>query len=177
MKVICDYGGKLRHYADSSAHRNRYPYFLPDTSGRRAVRLSPAIKISRLGTHIAEKFASRYYDSFVVAAMFFPEEVAGRAEAADESIYISDSAYCVGDPVAVDAPDVEHTIALSDRRLVFSASSLTVDKRVSEMSKYATLKMGDLIIFADVSLDAIVAEGDMIDVKLDGTSVIELKIK
>ncbi len=177
MKAICEFGGKIRHYADSAAHRNRYPFFIPDSSREWTARVCPAIKISRLGTHISRKFASRYYDSVAAVVMFVPSDVAADIVKADERYFVCDSAYCIGDSVAVGVQETVHNISAGGNELIFTAESLKADEVVSQLSEYATLKMGDLIIFGDKCFNLSIKEGDTLTVRLDGEDSVEVKIK
>lgn len=177
MKAICDFGERMRHFADSSAHRNRYPFFIPDTSVEWCAKICPAIKISRLGTHIARKFASRYYDSIAPAVIFMPSDAADDFANADERHFVCDSAYCLGDSVAIGAQDTEHIISTGDRQLIFTAQTLNVDEIVSKLSEFATLKMGDIVIFGDSGFNININEGEQLTVKLDDADSIDVKIK
>lgn len=177
MKTICDFGERLRHYADSSAHRNRYPFFIPDTSTSWSVKVCPALKISRLGTHISQKFATRYYDTVSAVALFMPTELSRNFADADERYFVCDSAYCPGDSVPVGTSETDHVISVGDKAMIFSAETLGANKKVSDLSKFATLKMGDLIIFADHALDLNISEGSQLTVSLDGNESVDVKIK
>ena len=177
MKTICDFGERLRHYADSSAHRNRYPFFIPDTSMEWSVKVCPAIKISRLGTHISRKFASRYYDTVSAVALFLPTKLSAEFADADERYFVCDSGYCPGESTPIGTPDTEHVISVEDKVLTFSMATLGADEKVSELSKFTTLKMGDLIIFANHALDLGISEGSQLTVSLDGKESVDVKIK
>lgn len=57
---------------DSSISLGGRPIFLPEISQRWLMQISPAFRISRLGKTISERFASRYYDAFTLAARLLP---------------------------------------------------------------------------------------------------------
>lgn len=177
MKAICCLGDRLRHFADSSAHRNRHPFFIPDASAEWVARICPAIKISRLGTHISRKFASRYYDSYAAVVMFMPSSEAVDFANADERFFICDSAYCVGDSTEIGTKDAEHVISAEGKEVRFTVETLGVDETVSRLSEFSTLKMGDLIIFAENSFDIAIREGDQLTVETDGREAVDVKIK
>ncbi|MDE5595332.1 MAG: hypothetical protein K2I89_07150 [Muribaculaceae bacterium] len=177
MKAICDFGERMRHFADSSAHRNRYPFFIPDTSVEWCAKICPAIKISRLGTHIARKFASRYYDSVAPAVIFMSSAAADDFANADERYFVCDSAYCLGDSVAIGGQETEHIISIGDKHLNFTTQTLNADEIVSKLSEFATLKMGDLVIFGNNGFNISINVGEQLTVKLDGADSIDIKIK
>ena len=177
MKALFVCGDRLRHFADSAQQRNGQAWFIPDTGVEWVAVVCPAIKITRLGTHIAQKFAGRYFDSISAACIFMPATAADNIADASERFFICDSAYCIGDSVGSDDAATVHKIVVGDESLSFSCADLEVDRIISELSRFSTLKMGDLIIFGDRSLVSKVAEGDRIEVTIDGERSVSLRIK
>lgn len=175
MKTICIFKNGLRHFADSSAQRNRQPYFIPDEDSEWSAGICPAIKITRLGTHIAEKFAGRYYDKIATACIFMPEGLQSGISA-DDHYYIRDSAFCIGDESELSSQDKVHKIKAGDLELNFSADSLNINRYISNISKFTTLKMGDVLIFADQMLKHRLIPDQRLEVTLDKTLSIDLKI-
>ncbi|MDE6239297.1 MAG: hypothetical protein K2M54_04825 [Muribaculaceae bacterium] len=172
---VCD--GRLRHFADSSLQRNGQPWFMPDISKEWVAIVCPGIKITRLGTHIAAKFAGRYYESICAVTLFLPAREAVSPSEAPERFFVSDSAYCIGEGVTVGEKEQLHEINVGEKSLKFSSDSLGVDTAISDISKFVTLKIGDVIIFGDERMDLSVAEGDRLEVAIDGERAIELRIK
>lgn len=177
MKTIFVSGERLRHFADSSLQRNGQVWFVPDTDRQWVAAIYPAIKITRLGTHIAEKFAGRYYDSVSAVSIFIPESLVEALADVPEHFFISDSAYCLGDGCEAGAADTIHDISAGGQTLTFSCGELGVDRIISEISRFATLKMGDLIIFGSRGLVSRLTEGNRFEVALDGQRSIDLRIK
>ncbi|MDE5554841.1 MAG: hypothetical protein K2J10_06625 [Muribaculaceae bacterium] len=177
MKTLFVSGEQLRHFADSSQQRNGQAWFVPDTDRQWVAAIYPAIKITRLGTHIAEKFAGRYYDSVSAVSIFVPESLAEAMADVPERFFVSDSAYCLGDGCEVGTTDAVHNISAGSQTLTFSCGELGVDRIISEISRFATLKMGDLIIFGNRGLVSRLTEGERFEVTLDGRRSIELRIK
>lgn len=177
MKTLFVSGDRLRHFADSSLQRNGQAWFVPDTDRQWVAAIYPAVKIIRLGTHIAERFAGRYYDSVSAVSIFIPENLAGALADVPESFFVADSAYCLGDGCEAAAADAIHDISAEGQTLTFSCGELGVDRIISEISRFATLKMGDLIIFGKRGLACRLTEGDRFEVTLDGRRSIELRIK
>ncbi len=179
MKIIliANKFGDVRHYADSTLQRNGQAWFIPETDSDWTALICPAVKISRLGTHISEKFASRYYETVSAAALFFPDGARIAPADAPEYLYLRDSALCIGDPVAIGEPNTLHTITVGDQTLQFDAASLEINRMISKVSRYATLKMGDLLIFPADHLTVPLTENTPLIATLDRTPSLTLKIK
>lgn len=177
MKAIAIDGKRMRHYADSAQQRNGQAWFVPDTYERPVALVCPVVRISRLGTHISQKFAGRYYDSVAAACVFMPESQAADPLSADETCFVRDAAYCVGEFVPVGGNDEPHCIAVGDERVEFSAAECGINDAICELSRISTLKMGDLIVFIACARAVKLAENDRLDVTIDGKSSVELRIK
>lgn len=177
MKAVLTDGKTMRHYADSSQQRNGQAWFLPDESRLWVALICPAVKICRLGTHIAPKFAGRYYDSLAAACIFLPADKAYDPLRADERFFLMDATYCVGDFLPVGEYDRVHRISVGDGTMEFSAAQYEVDSKVSELSEFSTLKMGDLLIFVSDAIAVDLAENDRLEVTIDDSPSVILKIK
>ncbi|MDE6028229.1 MAG: hypothetical protein K2G23_09170, partial [Muribaculaceae bacterium] len=64
-------------YPDSAMVRSGNPIFLPDFNCSFSGIFYLAVKISRLGKSIAERFATRYYSEAAPAMAVFPDELVG----------------------------------------------------------------------------------------------------
>lgn len=177
MKALAIFDNSFRLYADSSAHRTNRPLFLPETDGGLTAIVCPAVKISRLGMHISEKFARRYFDSLTLAAMMVPTASADSPEIIDERYYAMDSAFMTGQWHEIDDFDRQHIASAGDRELEFSATGLDIDKKLSELSRFMTLKMGDCLIFASKNIKIPLNIDGRVCVSLDNKPCIDLKIK
>lgn len=178
MKAIYVKGGHIRHFADSSQQRNGQAWFLPETDAKWSAIVCAAIKITRLGTHIAEKFAGRYYERLSAVSIFLPADLSGDASTAAERYFLRDSAYCIGEGGAAGGPESRHEISSSGQNITFNFGSTGVDRIISDVSEFTTLKMGDIIILGDVALPPVaLCEGDRSEVFIDGEKVIDLRIK
>ncbi len=142
MKAFCLIGDHLRHFADSSSQRNFQPWFVPDDGEKWFALICPAVKINRLGTHIAPKFARRYYDDLSVACVFLPESAVGCMATADERYFVRDAAYCIGEAVSAAENDGRHVIDAVGQTINFSLESLNVDAKLAELSTFCTMKNG-----------------------------------
>jgi 2-keto-4-pentenoate hydratase/2-oxohepta-3-ene-1,7-dioic acid hydratase in catechol pathway len=140
---------------DSSILKNNKPFFLPDFSSMIHYEVEVVVKISRLGKGIQEKYAHRYYDEVTVGIDITARDIQNRFSAAGLPWELSkcfDGSAPLGRFVPVSsAGDVRNL----DFRLEINGSVVQqgntsdmifgVDHIVSYVSKYFTLKTGDLI--------------------------------
>lgn len=174
MKALCILPEGFRLYADSSAHRNNQPVFLPDTDGGWTAVICPYIRISRLGMNISEKFARRYYDAAGGACLFMPTAGADDPRTLDERFFAMDSAFTAGE--TADAGQIS-TLSAMGRELTVDPEALCADRIIAGLSRNMTFKMGDLLIFSSHSIKIPVTEGDRITATIDGRPCIDIKIK
>lgn len=174
MKALSIFPDKFRLYADSSAHRNFHPAFLPDCDGGWTALVCPYVRISRLGMNISEKFAGRYYDSVGVACIFVPTAHKDEIASLEERYFAMDSAFTAGECVAP-APVI--TISAFDQELTVDLPSLGIDSTIAGLSRYMTFRMGDMLMFPASSLSAPVVEGDHLTAFISGLLSIDIKIK
>ncbi|NLZ95289.1 MAG: fumarylacetoacetate hydrolase family protein [Bacteroidales bacterium] len=140
---------------DSAQLQNDRPFFIPDFSNEIHYETEVVIKINRLGRHIEEKFAHRYYDELTVGIDFtardlqrnlkekgLPWEIAkGFDGSAAMGKFISKQEFeCVQNinfHLDINSKTVQQD---NTRNMIFS-----VDKIIAYVSQFFTLKTGDLI--------------------------------
>lgn len=137
--------------ADSSITPPGRPVFLPEFSDTWGAELYFAIKISRLGKDISLKFASRYFDSFTVGLRLLPLALADALTHAgrhDGVTTIFDNALTLGQWQSFeDTPDDKPIIiSINDLEAVIDSPRLCASQAVEAISRYCTLKTGDLIL-------------------------------
>lgn len=175
MKALALYNGSFRLYADSAAHRDRHPLFLPDNDSGWMVCICPCIRLSRLGMNIARQFAHRYYDSIGVAALLLPKRNNLDFASLDERYFAMDQAFTVGDLFPA---DTQITAEAFGQTIRFDATALCADEAIASLSKFMTFKTGDMLFFADfASICSTIAEGDEIVASINTQKCIDVKIK
>lgn len=177
MKAISVFENGFRLYADSSVHRSIQPVFLPDVDGGWSVAVCPCVRLSRLGMHIAEKFAPRYYDSVSAAAVFMPTDSIADPLHAGERYYAMDSAFAPGEWQPCNDRLTTYRIDFDSRTIAFTADSVAADKTIAALSSFMTFKMGDILIFPDDRICAPIAEGSRIKVEINGNQCLDIKVK
>lgn len=121
---------------DSSLLNNRKPFFQPDWSEDMRVARCVAIRISRLGKHIAPRFASRYYDALAMGLDFRAEDWMERNTARAIAF---DYALGVGNWIE---PDLFPVLWLP--------KEITIEQAIAEASNVVTLRTGD-IVYIDIT--------------------------
>ena len=140
---------------DTALLKGGKPFFLPDFSEELHYETELVVKISRLGKNIAERFADRYYEEVTVGIDFTARDLQRRlkerglpweiAKAFDNSAAIGsfiskEEAGCVNKldfHLDINGKPVQQG---NTADMIYS-----VDKIISYISRFFTLKMGDLI--------------------------------
>ena len=141
--------------ADSSLLKDGKPFFLPDDLGRIEYETELVVRICRLGKSIPQRFAHRYYDAVTLGIDFTARELQQklRAEGKPWDLCKSfDGAAAVGEWVGLDKfRDVQalHFRLDIDGNTVQEGCSadmlFKVDELVAYISRWFTLKTGDLL--------------------------------
>ena len=151
--------------ADSALLKDHKPFFIPDWSERVDYETELVVRICRLGKSIPERFAHRYYDAVTVGIDFTARDVQQQARQQGLPWDICkgfDGSAVIGDWVDVDKlPGIQAlhfhlSIQSADDRLQGRESRIvqegcscdmlyTVDELVSYISRFFTLKTGDLL--------------------------------
>ncbi|MDE5969789.1 MAG: hypothetical protein K2G74_03035 [Muribaculaceae bacterium] len=166
--------------ADSSIIHNNKPLFLPDEGEGFTGSIHPAVHICHVGRSISQKFALRYYDSFTLVLRVTPP--ANAEIPLGSAIDISfDSALGVGEWTSIQSVEGESVTFACDaltEPVTISIDSLKIDETVAMLSRYFTLKNGDIII---PSLSPLPTFPLQIDTRLtasvNSVQLLDLKIK
>lgn len=173
---------------DSSVLTGGNPFFIPEFSDRITIEAELIVRISRLGKYIPEKFAHKYYDAFSVGADFTAADLYSKLSAAGLPVEISkgfDGAAVIGEWINKDelpAASEGLTFSMERNGAAFHKGNskdmiFGVDKIISYVSRFYTLKIGDVIFTGSpVPSEAVKAE-DSFTGKLEGKEVFSLKIK
>lgn len=159
---------------DSAVVRRGTPMFVPDFARQWRLEVVPAVIIDRLGKWIEPRFASRYYHTVTACVRLMPPANAPLHGAFAVNF---DGAIAPGLPLefASEAPLVIR--AGSSAELTFSPEELHVNDLVALVSRFMTLKTGDIILPCSAGITLPVELDTKVRVTLDDTEVLNLKIK
>jgi acylpyruvate hydrolase len=140
---------------DSSLLKNNKPFFLPGFSDNIHYEVEVVIKISKLGKGISAKFAPRYYDELTLGIDITARDIQSRMAKAGMPWELSkcfDGAAPIGTfiPVASvsNMRDLDFRLEINGKTVQKSNTSDMIfgfNEIVEYVSKYFTLKTGDLI--------------------------------
>lgn len=141
---------------DSSILKNGSPFFLPDFSSDVQYEAELVVRICRLGRHIAPKFAHRYYDAVTVGIDFTARDLQRKLREKSLPWLLSkgfDASAVVGDFVPLnevggDVQKIDFHLDIDGHTVQHGDSSqmlFTVDEIIAYVSKFMTLKIGDLL--------------------------------
>ena len=140
---------------ESAVLKNGKPFFLPDHLGRVDYETELVVRISRLGKNVAERFARRYYDAVTVGIDFTARELQRRLKDNGHPWEISkgfDGSAALGEWVELDEDrrldNVHFHLDLNGQAVQQGCSAdmlYSVDELISYISRFFTLKTGDLL--------------------------------
>ncbi|MBQ5887953.1 MAG: fumarylacetoacetate hydrolase family protein [Bacteroidaceae bacterium] len=139
---------------DSAIIKNGKHFYVPDFLGQIDYEAEIVVRINKLGKSIPARFAHRYYDAITVGIDFTARDMQRRLIAAGEPWDMSkgfDGSAVLGDfrPVEqYDINNIDFSLTINDE-VVQSANSsqmlFPVDEVIAYVSRFCTLKTGDLI--------------------------------
>ena len=164
------------------------PFFLPDFSNEVHHEIELVIKICRLGKNIEPRFASKYYQEFTLGIDFTARDIQNqlkakglpweKAKAFDGSAFVGQRWLKVEDHN--DLRQINFSLK-KNKQLIQSGNTkdmlFGVDEIIANVSKYMTLKIGDLIFTGTPAGVGSVMIGDVLEGQLGNEKVFELKIK
>ena len=173
--------------ADSSLQKNGKPFFIPDDLGRIDYEAELVVRVCKLGKTVPTRFAHRYYDALTLGIDFTARELQHRLSAAGQPWDMAksfDGAATIGEWVPKDMlPDVQrlrfHLDVNGQTAQEGCACDMlwTVDDIVAYVSKYFTLKTGDIIFTGTPSGVGPVSIGDNLEGWIEERKVLECRCK
>lgn len=145
----------VRLVADSAWRPDRRPFFVPEGAGEVLLQVRPALRVSRLGKNIAERFASRYYDAVALCAL------------CDDGapFLLRDDSVVLGPWRPLEA-------------LVSMVPGIAgADALIARLSAGVTLKTGDVIILPDILGCHRLSAPDTLRVRTDDTNFLDFNIR
>jgi len=167
--------------------RNHYDFYLPDFSSQVEYETELVIKIGKMGKCIEEKFACRYYDEITVGLDITARDVQNEARKKGLPWFLSkgfDSSAPVGDFVNKTEfdtiNDVDFSLKINGKEVQKGNSQnmiFTCDKIISYISKFVTLKTGDLIFTGTPEGVGRLNIGDKVEGFLKDKKVLDFSVK
>ena len=171
---------------DSAILKNGKPFFVPDFLGRVEYEAEIVVRISNLGKNIPTRFAHRYYDAVTVGIDFTARDWQRKLIAEGSPWELSkgfDGAATLGEFIPTEGLDVSNlSFRLDiDGQTVQSSNSsnmlFSIDEIVNYVSKYCTLRTGDLIFTGTPAGVGPVAIDNHLQGYLQGEKVLDFYIR
>ena len=141
--------------ADSSLLKDGKPFFLPEEMGRVDYETELVVRICKLGKSIPQRFAHRYYDAVTVGIDFTARDLQQRLRAEGKPWDLCkgfDGAAVIGQWVDIakfrDIQAIHFHLDINGHTVQQGCSSdmlFKVDEIIAYISRYFTLKTGDLL--------------------------------
>lgn len=203
MKIIC-VGLNYRNHAaemgrplppepmiflkpDSALLKKNKPFFIPDFSTNMQYEAEIVLRISKLGKGIAARYAKRYYDALTVGIDFTARDLQHRFSQAGHPWELSktfDGSAPIGSFVPADLfanqSDISFSLEVNgETRQVGNTSDLIFSFAdiIEYVSRFYTLKTGDLIFTGTPSGVGPVKRGDNLVARLAGETVLDFYVR
>ena len=173
--------------AESSLIKNHKPFFIPDYMGRIEYETELVVRICRLGKTIPERFAHRYYDAVTVGIDFTAREMQQKMKEKGLPWDVCkgfDGAAAIGEWVDKDKlPDIQRLrfhLDINGNTVQEGCSCdmlYKVDEIISYVSRFFTLKTGDLLYTGCPTGCGPVSINDHLEGYLEERKVLEFNCK
>lgn len=141
---------------DSAILKDGKPFFIPDFSNEIHYETEVVVRICRLGKNIAPRFAHRYYDAVTVGIDFTARDLQRKFREVGNPWELSkgfDNSAAVGTFISVeqaggDLQNLDFRLTIDDKEVQRGNTSnmlFKIDDIISYISRFMTLKIGDLL--------------------------------
>ena len=173
---------------DSALLRNNDPFYIPDWSKDLQHEIELVIKINRLGKNIEKRFADRYFDEIGLGIDFTARDIQHKliekglpwekAKAFDQSAVIGSN--FLDKSVFPDQDAINFNLNINGKTVQEGNSKLMIfgfEEIISHVSKYITLKIGDLIYTGTPAGVGPVKIGDHLEAYLENKKILDFMVK
>lgn len=202
MKIICigrNYAKHIEELAnerpenpiiflkpDSAILPNKNPFFIPPFSNDVHYEVEVLVKINKVGKHISEKFAHKYYDEIGLGIDFTARDIQAKCKEKGlpwEKAKGFDGSAVIGNFYAKEQFDlkkikfqlVKNNVTVQDGNT--NAMLWTIDELISYVSQYFTLKKGDIIFTGTPAGVGKVLENDVLTGVIEEKEAFKVRVK
>lgn len=172
---------------DTAISPKGHPFFIPDFSKNVHYEVELVVRINRLGKHIEEKFAYKYYDQIGLGIDFTARDIQEvmkekglpweKAKGFDGSAVISRTFL---DKENLNLNDINFSLK-KNGSIVQSGNTkqmmFTIDQIIAYISRFYTLKIGDLIYTGTPAGVGKVEVGDLLEGYIEDEKMFEVKVR
>ncbi len=173
---------------DTALLRNNDPFYIPEWTSDVHHEIELVVKINRIGKNIEKRFAHRYYDEIGLGIDFTARDVQTelkkkglpweKAKAFDKSAVLS--GVFLSKSIFPDDESIRFHLDINGETIQESHSGLMIfdfDELIAQISKYVTLKIGDLIYTGTPANVGPVKIGDRLEGYLEDKKMFDFMIK
>ena len=172
---------------DSAILKDGKPFFIPEFTNKVDYETELVVRICRLGKNIAPRFAHRYYDAVTVGIDFTARDLQRKLRAEGKPWEISkgfDNSAVIGDFVSVsrfkDVQNLDFHLDIdgntvqkgNTRDMIFK-----IDEIIAYVSKFYTLKIGDLLYTGTPVGVGPVSIGNHLEGYLEGEKLLDFYVR
>ena len=172
---------------DTAISPKGHPFFIPDFSKNVQHEVELVVRINRLGKHIEEKFAYKYYDQIGLGIDFTARDIQEvikekglpweKAKGFDGSAVISRTFL---DKENLNLNEINFSLK-KNGSIVQSGNTkqmmFTIDQIIAYISRFYTLKIGDLIYTGTPAGVGKVEVGDLLEGYIEDEKMFEVKVR
>lgn len=172
---------------DSAVLLKQHPFVIPEFSNDIHHEIEVIVRINKVGKYIDAKFAHKYYDEISVGIDFTARDLQQKlkdkglpwekSKAFDGSAVIGDfvpkSQYKSLENLSFELKNNGQTVQKSNTKLML----WTIDQLIEEVSKYFTLKIGDILFTGTPEGVAVVQPNDILEGFLENKKLLNTIIK
>ncbi len=172
---------------DTALLRENMPFYIPDWAEQFDYETELVFRISRLGRHIEERFANRYYDAVGLGIDFTARDLQRKLTADGKPWEICKSFdYSAAISKFIPLNELPETDKLTfslkvngeERQHGVSGDMIhSIDKVIAYVSRYFSLRIGDLIFTGTPVGVGPVHEGDRLEGELCGRKLLDFEIR
>lgn len=172
---------------DSAILPNEQPFFIPDFSNEVHYELEVLVKIRKVGKHIQQKFAHKYYDEISLGIDFTARDL--QAELKEKGLPWEkakgfDGAAVIGKWVPksryMDLGKLSFSLYRNGDEVQHGNTELMlwkIDELIAYVSRYFTLKKGDVLFTGTPAGVGKIAANDYLSGILEGEELLTVRIK
>ena len=172
---------------DTSIILKNQPFFIPDFSSEINYEVEIILKICKLGKHIENKYAHKYFNQIGLGIDFTARDTQNELKSNGlpwEKAKAFDGSALVGSwfdkTKFQDLRNLNFSLNKNDKSVQIGNTSQMMwnfDELISEISKYFTLKIGDIIFTGTPSGVGKVNKGDNLEGFIEGKSSFVINVK
>ena len=173
---------------DTAVLLKKHPFFIPEHSNNIHHEIELVVKINRLGKHIETRFAHKYYNEIALGIDFTARDVQDdckkkglpweKAKAFDGSAAVSN--FFSLESLKKEINNIDFYLDINGKKVQEGNTQqmlFSVDQLISHVSKYFTLKTGDLLFTGTPAGVGPVQREDLLELYLEGKRIFYFNVK